>query len=80
MIYQYKLSNLRCKKRSYIKPPRITHRHCKYKRYINEHWPDYCWSAKTISITHSECVTIDLITQRAQRMHHITRVLPCVPV
>ena len=32
---------------------------------------NHCFSVKTISITYSECVFVDLVIQHAMRMHHI---------
>ena len=31
---------------------------------------NHCCSGKSISITYSECVSVNLVTQHAMRMHH----------
>jgi hypothetical protein len=44
---------------------------CSYERNSETRSCDHCCHGKTLSITHSECVCMELINQHAMRMRHI---------
>jgi hypothetical protein len=52
-------------------PQAVINVHKHRKSNIYERSQNCCYLCKAVSITHSECVFLDLIVQHAKRMYHV---------